>query len=83
MAARHAAEVLRYSRIDKKVDISAVHGGGPRKEKTLEERGVDGAEHGEGSLHLPGMGPPWTLGAEGRWIQGRYPLCDSGSFASR
>ena len=28
-------------------------------------RSVDGAVHGEGSVHLPGVGSPWALGDEG------------------
>lgn len=37
---------------------------------SLEERSVDGAVHGEGSVHLPGVGSPWALGDEGGWHEG-------------
>lgn len=79
MAARHVAETLRSHRIGRKVDFP------PFMEEVLEEeapeeRSVDGAVHGEGSVHLPGVGSPWTLGDEGGWHEGgdeiRHPEAD-------
>ena len=76
MAARHAAEVLRYARIDRKVDVPPFMEEVLVRKETLEKRSFDGAQHGEGEVHLPGMGPSRSLGAKGGRIKGGHEICD-------
>ena len=76
MAARHTAEVLRYTRIGKKRRHSPVHGGGFGEEAALEERSPDGTKYREGPVHMPSVGPSRALGLEGGRRQGGHEICD-------